>query len=306
MIGYWASFSLLLVLIPFGLAGFCLYVQKNSKQAITPEIKQHGNVMVIKFTLFYWLCDLFYMSCFIDNFVCKYVFGSIIIVVMLMNSAMSFLNQSKRNSLERYFLLQDFLIAIGISVYLLYIIPNKELQTILISIASCIIGGMFTLIGVAWTIRKSDKDRQVDEKKKAKPLFTFTMLNEEPENYESGRYCFTEANGNFRCHCCFEIENSNLSAFIFKRIRHDGMWSELVGNYTILPNGKCLLDFLFDSPFGIFLETEDYLGNKHFYQIKVLYIASNGANDKLYHTVRDLREISFEDIEQIEKEDNEK
>lgn len=84
------------------------------------------------------------------------------------------------------------------------------------------------------------------------------------------------------------------------------MWSEFVGNYTILPNGKCLLDFLFDSPFGIFLETEDYLGNKHFYQIKVLYIASNGANDKLYHTVRDLREISFEDIEQIEKEENEK
>lgn len=107
---------------------------------------------------------------------------------------------------------------------------------------------MFTLIGVAWTIRKSDKDRQVDEKKKAKPIFTFTMLNEEPENYEFGRYCFTEANGNFKCHCCFEIENSNLSAFIFKRIRHDGMWSEFVGNYTILPNGKCLLDFLFDSP----------------------------------------------------------
>lgn len=144
MIGYWVSFSLLLVLIPFGLAGFCLYVQKNSKQAITPEMKQHGNVMVIKFTLFYWLCDLFYMSCFIENFVCKYVFGSIIIVVMLMNSAMSFLNQRKSNSLERYFLLQDFLIAIGIAVYLLYIIPNKELQTILISIASCIIGGMFT------------------------------------------------------------------------------------------------------------------------------------------------------------------
>lgn len=71
-------------------------------------------------------------------------------------------------------MLQDFLVGIGLTVYLIYLIPEKELQTIILTIVAALYGGLITLVGVAWTIKKSDKDRKEDEIKHEKPYFPST------------------------------------------------------------------------------------------------------------------------------------
>ena len=62
------------------------------------------------------------------------------------------------------------------TVYLIYLIPEKELQAIILTIVAALYGGLITLVGVAWTIKKSDKDRKADEilkkaDEEAKPLY---------------------------------------------------------------------------------------------------------------------------------------
>ena len=74
----------------------------------------------------------------------------------------------------------------------MYLIPNdNNLQTIVVSVLSAVLGGAITLSGVAWTINHSDKTRKEDleriererkeeEFQKAKPLFTFNIFDHVP------------------------------------------------------------------------------------------------------------------------------
>ena len=54
------------------------------------------------------------------------------------------------------------IIGVGLSVYLIYIIPNKDLQAIVIPIVSAVYGGLITLVGVAWTIKDTNDKRKED------------------------------------------------------------------------------------------------------------------------------------------------
>ena len=54
------------------------------------------------------------------------------------------------------------LLVVGISVYFIYNIPNESLQNIVLTIVAAVFGGIFTLMGVSWTIRKGDAVRRAD------------------------------------------------------------------------------------------------------------------------------------------------
>lgn len=71
-----------------------------------------------------------------------------------MDLAQSFSYPSNKTSLNKWVMLQNFLIGIGLSIYLIYIIPNNDVRTITIPIVAAVYGGFITLIGVAWTIKK--------------------------------------------------------------------------------------------------------------------------------------------------------
>ena len=88
-------------------------------------------------------------------------------VIIFYNLSKVFVNG---NDKFKFGLIQDFIVGLALTMYLIYIIPNQELQNIIISIVSAVYGGLLTLIGVAWTIRKSDKDRKIEEEQKAKPI----------------------------------------------------------------------------------------------------------------------------------------
>lgn len=184
MIGYWISFGLLFPFFLIAVPYVKIKAFKASKIEITPEMDKQANVRVVMYILFYWICNLFYMACFINNLVCKYIFGGLIMLIIFMNLARAVSYPKNRNSIERWTMLQDFCIGIGLTIYLIYIIPNADIREIVIPIVAAIYGGMLTLVGVSLTIRKSDIDRKEDELKKAKPLvFIVDRTREEAHDF---------------------------------------------------------------------------------------------------------------------------
>lgn len=207
--------------------------------------------------------------------------------------------------MQKIGLLQDFLLGIGFTIYLLYIIPFPLLQEVMIPIVSAVYGGLITLVGVAWTIKKTEKDRKEDEMKKAEPMFSFSMLYGEAFANNYSKICFSsyELDKNYNCESFVVIENSIQSSFEMKSIYHDGKKYQLQGNTKMIsasPNDKCLLSFRFNSPNDIYLIIEDILGNIFYYRVMVLCNFGKLTKEGKYcHTVREIKKV---DISTLEKE----
>ena len=154
----WLIFVIIAVLIPVGIMSMAVKAAKpyrNDKQKIKVI-----SCNVIKYCLFYWLCDLFFMSFIIDNLVCKFIFGGLIMLIIFYNLSNVFV-AGKKNSLSHFAkwgMMQDFVLGVGLSIYLIYIIPNTtNLQNIIIPIVAGVYGGLLTLVGVAWAIRENEE-----------------------------------------------------------------------------------------------------------------------------------------------------
>lgn len=311
MIGYWISFTLIAILIPIVLASFKTWEEKHFNW--TDEQKKNASINLFKYWMFYWLCDLFYMAYFLGNLICKFVFGCLIMVIVLMNVCFSFVSSNCKTAFQKIGFLQDFLVGIGLTVYLIYLIPEKELQTIILTIVAALYGGLITLVGVAWTIKKSDKDRKEDEIKHEKPYFSFNPQFHEISLNGSEKACFPPIEGEhkYKSEVFVQLENSDKSSFILKKLYHDGKWFELEGNFTVLPSGKCFLSFYFDSPLDIVLTVQDTLGNEYYYTLYVLMVAlPNGAglssSGRLFHTLREIRQTSKDELSRLVKENKSK
>lgn len=195
MIGHWIAFSVIFLLIPFGVVSMKRWVIENN--TLTEKQIKTANCKSFLLILYYWLIDLFYMSCFISSILWQFIFGGAIMLIIFMDLAQSFSYPNNKTSLNKWVMLQNFLIGIGLSIYLIYIIPNDDVRTITIPIVAAVYGGFITLIGVAWTIKKSDFDRKEDEIKKARPLVF--VFDPRTINTSMGKpiykYLFSEKNG---------------------------------------------------------------------------------------------------------------
>lgn len=230
-----------------------------------------------------------------------YAFGLLSIVIIFTNLIGVFLSENK---LLNKMISFDLILGIGLSVYLIYILPNEQLKTIVTAVVAALYGGILTLVGVAWTIRHSDKERREEEKKKAKPIFTFNMVLEEIKDIRTKKVCFDVADNGieYECHVVAELENSDHALFEVKRVFHDGKWNEIEGNTVVLPNKSVYFDFRFNYDVNnLFLEVKDGLDNSYYYEIKVLScnllpgIVRN-SNTELLHTIREVKEISIDEI----------
>ncbi len=179
----------------------------------------------------------------------------------------------------------------------------------MVPLISAIYGGLITLVGVAWTIKKSDKNKRDDEVKRAEPLFSFSMLRSEPDANKYKKLCMSSYEveiNSFSCEAFFVLENSNQSAFEMKSIYHDGEKIQLEGNTKMIPasqNDECLVSFLFNSPEDIYLEIEDILGNLFYYEVKVLCnFGLLSSNKKYLHTVREINKIDILTLNEEVKE----
>ena len=299
MVVCWIIFVVLLLFIPVGFGYFGVLCTKK----FNPDEQQKKNMKATlgKGTLLFWLYDLLFMAIFNQWRVMIYIFGLLSIVIIFTNIIGVFLSE---NELLNKMIPFDLLVGAGLSVYLIYILPNKQLKTIVTVVVAALYGGILTLVGVAWTIRHSDKERKDEEKKKAKPIFTFNMVLDEIKDIRTKKVCFDVADNGieYECHVVAELENSDHALFEVKRVFHDGKWNGVEGNTVVLPNKTVYFDFRFnDDVNNLFLEVKDGLDNSYYYEIRVLFLnllpgIVQSSNKELLHTIREIKEISLDEI----------
>lgn len=302
MVACWIIFVALIVLIPVGFGYFGVLCTKKFNP--NEQQKKNMNVTLGKTTLLFWLYDLLFMAIFNQWRVMIYIFGLLSIVIIFTNVIGVFLSENK---LLNKMISFDLLIGIGLSAYMIYILPDEQLKTIVTAVVAALYGGILTLVGVAWTIRHSDKERREEEKKKAKPIFTFSMVLEEIKDVRTKKVCFDVADNGieYECHVVAELENSDHALFEVKRVFHDGKWNEIEGNTVVLPNKSVYFDFRFNYDVNnLFLEVKDGLDNFYYYEIKVLSLnllpsVVQNSNAELLHTIRELKEISIDEINKM-------
>lgn len=298
----WLIFALLAVLIPVGILFLAIKVEKlNSKDEQKTEINKSN---AIKYMLFYWLCDLFFMSFIIDNLACKYIFGGLIMLIIFYNLSNIFTTSKgkSRNGLIKWGMVQDFIIGIGLSIYLIYIIPDTDLREIISVIIAAIYGGLLTLVGVAWTIRHSIIQKREDELAKAKPLFTFNFFTEGAPIVNNRKVCLVDdiqPTGNNEAltlprgrESYMELENSAQSSFTITRFYFDGAWHTVTANNTMLPSSRLLVQlFRVDTVTHPVMEIEDIFERKFYYDLMFLFLPKSGIV-----TLGQLKEITEQEV----------
>lgn len=264
MVGYWISFSIFMISIVFGIP-YC-----------SRKINITNKKFIAKVVLLWILYDLFYMSCFIDNLICKFVFGTLAVLLIFTNLAGAFTSTVGKNAYHKFGLLIDFIVGLGLTIYLIYIIPDSVLQNVFVVIVSAVYGGLITLVGVAWTFKKADKDRKDEELKRAEPLFTFNHLLENINTSKIKKLCVAN-DGDFKEKgriVCIELENSEKSTITIVRIYHDNCWYTIGGNNVMLPNKTCTFMFYYISKCNIYLQVEDIYANSYYYSVDVINTSS--------------------------------
>ena len=152
-------------------------------------------------------------------------------------------------------LVQDFIIGVAMSIYLVYIIPDKELQSIVIPILSAVYGGLITMVGVAWTIKKADDDKKAEERKNAKPYLQI---------YQNNIKSFTKTImiGNGVPKNTTQISNIGLELCIIKYITYDEK-TEKVSNGYIAAGETVVVCFNFEHKKIKSVIASDRLGNEY-------------------------------------------
>lgn len=298
----WLIFALIAVFLPIGILLMAIKVAKpylNDKQKMRII---GGNI--IKYWAFYWLCDLFFMSFIIDSIFCKYIFGGLIMLIIFYNLSNAFIRKKGANGniFIKWGMLQDFLVGIGLSIYLIYIIPNNDLREIVSVIIAAIYGGLLTLVGVAWTIQHSDQQKREDELTKAKPLFTFNVFAKIEATVHNQKVCLVDSNVNPKnifeasyvpkgIESFMEIENSSQSSFTVKRFYFDAEWHLATANNVVLPNNQLLIQLyrqdLITHPI---MEIEDIFERKYYYDLMFIPLLPNRT------TLNEIKEIAKQEV----------
>ena len=181
---YYLAFSFkpeLWVFSPLFIFGVCLILYIVIQNKIDHFYSSEELYALIKKAVYNSFSFLFCLIAYLSNSygLSRYVFifGTIFTILIIWDSISNFLDEIESNSLfvrvaYKYYLLGEFVIGLTSVIYLIQLIPDSysSLQTIITIIVSSVIGGSLTLVGVAWTIKRQDKLRSEEEKKKYSPL----------------------------------------------------------------------------------------------------------------------------------------
>lgn len=162
----WLVFGVVFLLIPIAIANLKLIAEKKINP--TEEQKKNANLFCGFLMFFYWLCDLFYMAFILDSLTLKFIFGGLIMLIIFYNLSKAFISGASR---FKWGLIQDFVVGVIMSIYLVYIIPSSDWKEVVIPIVSAVYGGLITLVGVVLTIRETRKDIAKKDDFEAKPFF---------------------------------------------------------------------------------------------------------------------------------------
>ena len=154
---HWLIFSIVVVIAAFGVWQLVRTLLKGEK--FTDEQKKSAKSNAIAYGSLILMYDLFYMAIFNDWSWLIYTIGILIVINVFVNLTRAFLSENKFIKKALPF---ELLIGLGITVYLIYIIPEGKLQNVVLTIIASVYGGLITLVGVAWSIKHSNQTRKED------------------------------------------------------------------------------------------------------------------------------------------------
>lgn len=237
----WLIFAAIFLAIPFGVGSFSVWAKKQLKVRLTVEQERAANLKLGLLMLFYWLCDLFYMAFILDSLTLKFIFGGLIMLIIFYNLSKAFISGAPH---FKWGLIQDFVVGVGMSIYLIYIIPNADLKAIVIPVISAVYGGLITLVGVAWTIRHSIAERKRLEKERATPYLQAKSvkpaMQDAIKEIELGESYFLIKRQSI-------ISNVGLEPCFFKGVISRGVFIECAPA-VLAPNDWILLKLNFELP----------------------------------------------------------
>lgn len=303
---HWFVFGLIAVVIPFAFIHFQLWSQKNL--SFTEDQKKNANVITVKFILYFWFLDCLYMTIFNQWKLWIYILGLITIIKIFYSLTIAFLGKKQKNTMLDINLVFDFLLGVGLSVYLIYLIPGQfaNLQTIVTTIVAAVYGGLLTLIGVAWTIKHSDKQKREDELAKAKPMFTFNIVAEKDIKAHKQKICLINDSKTPQSLIeamqlphgvvsYMEIENSDNSTFLIKKLYFDFCWHSVSANNIVLPNNKLIIQLFRKELFEhAIMEVDDIYNRKFYYDRHFLCIPP--LPNVEFCTLIELTEITLQEL----------
>ena len=187
----------------------------------TEEEKRILTVNICKMLFLCWFLDSFYLSVVHNSLFCTFLFGILSMLIIFFNVTHAFLNGDKS---LLFLIVLEFLVGVGLSVYLIYIIPNNELKSIVLTIAAALFGGFLTLVGVAWTFKKADNDRYENDRKQAKPFIGVIsdMSDKASVAYNNPIHFCRKEHGDslqMKMHCY--LQNSDKCIFYLDKVKVD-------------------------------------------------------------------------------------
>ena len=293
---YWFAFGLYAILVPCSI----VYVKVHAEQqnSYTEEQIENANARLGKYILFNWLIDCAYMAIFNKWTVWIYILGGIVLLITFYNLAKAFVNRTSRETFDNVYLILDFLIGVALTIYLIFIIPNETLQTVVTAIVATIYGGLLTLVGVAWTIRSGDKERNEQERKKYIPYVK--LVTREQAQVEATASIFREINFEnekvtaqiqdnvfFKVSIYdFKVKNISDTNILLSGIIIDEKFYSfdktrlLERNEVCVITTKCLCILPKLDAFGkIFLVLNDILGNTYHCECQLKIVDVNSSHD---------------------------
>lgn len=286
----------------------------NKEKKIIEKVNESAMMIISTFTCYFYMG--FAIAIVDKNFQGIFACGIIIIIIETLMLIRSFLQvveiSSETDKPFNLFMLIRGLVSLGISIYLIYLIPNKYsgLQFIVATIIAAVYGGMITLIGVAWTIKSAEKHRKqdydiareekrVEEINKAKPFFVCDILHSTiVENEIYTRILpYKEDEGDVILEAKFR--NSDNANFYVKEIYFNGKWHFFYGNNTIIKNCTFRFDFnskpviQWDNTLG-YLAVADILDNLYYYILHFQY--GKRQDGKKFNTIYLCQEVSRNEL----------
>lgn len=262
------------------------YFYLKNKNFINDNNKNTVYHMLLKQFILFVLIDLFYMAFIIESLVWKFIFGGILLVYIYYHLAYAFVINIKFEDkilkfIIKYGFVQDLLICIALTIYLIYVIPNETIQNIVLNVISAVYGGLFTLCGVMFEIRNQEKIRKIEkleqEKEKKEQrireitpfIGTYTYFKEGIdikylEYWYGVKNLYYNFVGNFK--------NSDKVPFLIDGIEIDGEFYRNVYNEEYIEKGKHFsIKIYIDDNLKInkcYLLIKDIDLNNHKYKIK--------------------------------------
>ena len=171
--GFMAAFFFLLLLF---FPSSCPF--KAARNASLP-VKLRG--------FFQWsVLGFFGLGLYLQIFWMEMLLGILFDVLFFYSLFETFISTERKKFFNVFSRIGDFVLAIIVTAYLLYKVPDSSFQTILISLVSSLLGGGCTLAGVLLTLRRSDeqknRERIEDNRPFLIPMFRSSFEQEALKN----------------------------------------------------------------------------------------------------------------------------